>query len=243
MVKGEKDPVYSSLRARYNRLTCPVNADAQQNLDYLRSFTISEFEEMAGTPIQYALSKENNLYGKVQLNGSDIIISITSEAKIQLIKNKVITEESIISHIKEVKQKGIFAKSKPGLYVVLTARNGHAPFWLMTYFDPTMTDFDVFDISITELLDIWEQKGIKTAMETFMQSTLGLNRKEKKKKSKHNNTNKEDIFSDLDYTMTEEDYKALDEALKSGKFKTIKILNFDESNLDDEKKNKRCDDV
>ena len=58
MVKGAKDPVYSALQSRYDKLTSPVNADKTRSLDYLRSFTISEFEEIVGTPIQYCLSKK-----------------------------------------------------------------------------------------------------------------------------------------------------------------------------------------
>ena len=39
--------------------------------------------------INYALSKDGNLYGKVELNGKNIIISISNDAKSQLVKNKI----------------------------------------------------------------------------------------------------------------------------------------------------------
>lgn len=186
MVKGYKDPVYAALQARYDRLTSPVNAEVKQNLDYLRSFTIAEFEEIVGCPINYCLSKDNNLYGKVLLNGKEIAISITGAAKYQLAKSKIITDESLLSSIKPVKY-SVASKSKPGLFVVLTARNGHSPFWMMTYYDPTVTDIDMSNVPASELVDIWEKKGIDAAIQAYEGGLLlnyGKKEKKTKKKSK-----------------------------------------------------------
>lgn len=166
MVKGDKDPVYSALQARYNKLTSPVNANISQSLDYLRSFTIAEFEEIVGGNINYCLSKENKLYGKVQLNGKDIIISITGAAKQQLAKDKIISDDTLLAGIDDAKY-SIVSKSKPGLFIVLAARNGHAPFWLMTYHDPTVTDIDLSSIPVNELIDIWEKEGIDAAIKAY----------------------------------------------------------------------------
>ena len=184
MVKGYKDPVYAALQARYDRLTSPVNAETKQSLDYLRSFTIAEFEEIVGGPISYCLSKDNNIYGKAMLNGKEIAISITGAAKHQLAKSKIITDESLLANIKPVKY-NVVAKSKPGLYVVLTARNGHSPFWLMTYYDPTVTDIDMSNVPASELVDIWEKKGIDAAIQAYEEGlVLSSGKKQEKTKKK-----------------------------------------------------------
>lgn len=189
MVKGYKDPVYSALQARYDRLASPVNAEVKQSLDYLRSFTVAEFEEIIGGPINYCLSKNNNLYGKAMLNGKEIAISITGAAKHQLAKSKIITDESLLDSIKPVKY-NITPKSKPGLFVVLTARNGHKPFWMMTYYDPTVTDIDVSNIPVSELVDIWEEKGIDAAILAYEEGlALSPGKKQKKNKGKEQGYN------------------------------------------------------
>lgn len=142
MVKGCKDPVYTALQARYDKLTSPINVEKEQKINYLRSFTLTEFEEIIDSQIKYAVSKEGNLYGKISLNGKDVIISIANEAKIQLVKNKIITDDILIASVKPIPCT-ISTKPKPGLYVVLTVRNGKTPFWMMTYYDPTLKDINL----------------------------------------------------------------------------------------------------
>lgn len=171
MVKGYKDPVYAALQARYDKLTSPVNAEVEQKFDYLRSFTLAEFEEIVDSQINYALSKEGNMYGKVVLNGKDIIISISNEAKSQLVKNKIITDKALVASVKPTKS-AIPVNSKPGLYVVLTAKNGKVPFWMMTYYDPTVTDIDLSEVPVAELVNIWEKNGIDAAIQAYENGNL-----------------------------------------------------------------------
>ena len=196
MVKGEKDPVYSALQARYNRLTSPLNAEVNQNLDYLRSFTISEFEEIVGSPIQYCLSKDKNLYGKSLLDGKEIIISITGAAKHELAKSKIITDETLLAGVKSV-DFNVESKSTPGLYVILTAKNGGSPFWLMTYYDPTVTEISLSSIPATELIDIWEKNGIDSAIQAFEKGTVVEPEKKQNKVKKKTNAKKSSSSIDI----------------------------------------------
>ena len=195
MVKGYKDPVYLSLQARYNKLTSPVYAEKKQGLDYLRSFTIAEFEEIMGSPINYCLSKDNNIYGMAMLNEKEIIISITGAAKHHLAKSKIITDENLLASIKPVKY-SVPTKSKPGLFIVLTARNGHTPFWMMTYYDPTVTDIDLSNVPASELVDIWEKKGIDAAIQAYEKGLELCSDKKQKKTQKRGKTSK--MTSDID---------------------------------------------
>ena len=171
MVKGYKDPVYVALQARYDKLTSPINPEIEQKFDYLRSFTLAEFEEIVDGQIKYALSKEGNLYGKVVLNGKDIIISLSGEAKLELVNSNIITDEKLINSVKPINT-SYPVNSKPGLFVVLTAKNGSVPFWMMTYYDPTITDMDLSEIPITELIDIWENNGIDEAIKAYENGLL-----------------------------------------------------------------------
>lgn len=199
MVKGEKDPVYMSLQSRYDKLTSPIYANKKHGLDYLRSFPIAEFEEIIGSPINYCLSKDNNIYGKAELNDTEIIISITGPAKLQLAESKIITDKTLLATIKPFKHRES-GKSKPGLYVVLTAKDGHTPFWMMTYYDPTVTDIDLSDVPATELIDIWEQEGIDSAIKAFEDGISPLMKKRTKQ------TNRKSTGGDIP-TLSLEDLK------------------------------------
>lgn len=227
MVKGYKDPVYAALQARYDKLTSPINSDNEQYFDYLRSFTLAEFEEIVDSQINYALSKEGNLYGKVVLNGKDVIISISNEAKIELVKNKIITDEIMIGSVKPTKNP-VQTNSKPGLYVVLTAKNGKSPFWMMTYYDPTVTDIDLSEIPITELVNIWEKNGIDAAIEAYENGILnkGVNKlktpkssKDKQPKSNKDGISNVDGIDFVDFL----DLAAIEEEIKFGNFTEVKL--------------------
>lgn len=244
MVKGKKDPMYSALQTRYNKLTSPVNAEMEQKFDYLRSFTLAEFEEIVDNPINYSLSKEDNLYGKVTLNEKDIIISITDEAKVQLVKNKIVTDEALVASVKPTKS-AIPVNSKPGLYVVLTAKNGKVPFWMMTYYDPTVTDIDLSEVPVAELINIWEKNGIDAAIEAYENGILlkgeGANKAAKGAEGKGKKKTQKGVsfpsmdelvsFDDVDF-IDAADIAAVEEEIRSGNFTEVKLsfsLN-DESN-------------
>lgn len=238
MVKGYKDPVYAALQARYDKLTSPVNAEVEQKFDYLRSFTLAEFEEIVDGQINYALSKEGNLYGKVALNGKDIIISISNFAKSQLVKNKIVTDETLVASVKPTKS-AIPVNSKPGLYVVLTAKNGKVPFWMMTYYDPTVTEFDLSEVPVSELVNIWEKNGIDAAIEAYESGILlngeGANKATKDAKGKGKKKTKKPqkgvLLSSMDKSVSSDDVDIIDvadiaaveEEIKSGKFTEVKL--------------------
>lgn len=190
MVKSAKDPVYMALQARYDKLTSPIYAESEQKYDYLRSFTLAEFEEIVGSPINYVLSKEGNLYGKASLDSKDVVISITNAAKVQLVNNKIITNDELVASVKPniFSQKAIPTNSEPGLYVILTAKNGKVPFWMMTYYDPTVSDIDLSGVPVAELVNIWEHDGIDAAIEAYENGILFKeeNTPEAKRSSKGN---------------------------------------------------------
>ena len=251
MVKGYKDPVYAALQARYDKLTSPINAEVEQTFDYLRSFTLAEFEEIVDSPINYAISKEGNLYGKVALNGNDIIISLSNEAKAELIKSKIITDATLIANVKPVKS-SIPVNSKPGLYVVLTAKNGKVPFWMMTYYDPTVTDIELSEVPVAELVNIWEHNGIDAAIEDYENGILHKGNvtseanNEISVANKNAKTKKGKPILSIDNLVTSEDINCIDvseiaaieEEIKSGNLSNV-IYSFsskeqsDDSTLDE----------
>jgi len=171
MVKGSKDSVYTALQNRYNNLTSPINGENSNGFDYLRAFTLSEFEEIMDGKISYSLSKTGIVYGHISIERKDCPIFLTNEAKYQLVKNGTITDAELTKTIKKVKG---FQRngSKPDLYVVLTTKNKQAPFWMMTYYDPTFSELELSDIPVSKLLDIWETEGINAAMKAYEESLL-----------------------------------------------------------------------
>lgn len=180
MVKGAKDPVYAALQARYDNLTSPVNAEPKESYDYLRAFTIAEFEQMVGGPINYTLSKSGNLVGKTHLGGKDIVISIMQDAKRELVKAQIVTQDDLVAGVKPTNT--AVANSKElSVYVVLTARNGKAPFWLMTCNNPTASAIDLSLTPVSELISLWEKKGIEAAMDAYEH---GVKTEENPKKTK-----------------------------------------------------------
>lgn len=235
MVKGYKDSVYASLQARYDKLTSPVNAEVELKYDYLRSFTLAEFEEIVGSQINYTLSKEGNLYGRVPLNGKNIIISISNDAKAQLVKNKIITDEILVASVKPVKT-SVPVNSKPGLYVVLTAKNGKVPFWMMTYYDPTVTDIELSEVSGAELINIWEKNGIDAAIEAYENGILFNERNVSQKSQRGKSGKKNAKLKDKTSKATEEstflgDFDVIDAADIAAIEAEIKAGNFTESEL------------
>ncbi len=229
MVKGSKDPVYVALQRRYDRLTSPIDLEKEKQLDYLRSFTIAEFEEIIGSPLKYDISKQGTLYGKVSLEGNDIIISISDAAKHMLIENNIITDERLKSSVTKPFN-AVIASSKPGLYVVLTVRKGKKPFWMMTYYDPTVTGVDVGGISVSKLVDIWDKDGIEAAMKELDTAILhegannGKNSKAQKgykhKPSQISVPKRNDksiiIPGDLSDSVNPEDIKKIQQEIESG---------------------------
>lgn len=233
MVKGSKDPVYVSLQKRYDKLTSPIDLENDKSLDYLRSFTIAEFEEIIGGPLYYDISKERNLYGKAILEGQAIIISISSAAKYKLVENKIITDERLTGSIPKT-YNPVITNSKPGLYVVLTVRQGKEPFWMMTYYDPTVTDVDVEGISVSNLVDIWEKDGIEAAMDALDSAILqdGMDKSGNQNKSKKVTKRKlsnDSFFSDNSKVVIDEindgvspdSIKAIQEEIESGNSSAI----------------------
>ena len=157
------------------------------------------------------------------------IISISNDAKSQLVKNKIVTDETLVASVKPTKS-AIPVNSKPGLYVVLTAKNGRVPFWMMTYYDPTVTDIDLSEVPVTELVNIWEKNGIETAIEAYENGIQlkgeGANKaaKDAKGKKKTKKPQKgvflpsmsESVSLDVDY-IDVADIAAVEEEIRSGK--------------------------
>jgi hypothetical protein len=120
---------------------------------------------------------------------------------------KILTDDKLLNSIKSVKY-NVEAKSKPGLYVVLTAKNGHTPFWLMTYYDPTVTDIDLSKIPPMELIDIWEKEGVDAAIRAYEDGVeLDSDKKQKKERKKHNakKKNSHTDLIDVDDVLTIDD--------------------------------------
>lgn len=169
MVKGKNDAVYKSLQSRFDHLTSPVYSNVEAGTDYLRFFTIEEFEDIIGGKIKYLLSKQGTLFGKVTVGDNSIFISITNQAKRELISKKIITDDLIVASVNalEVKEPE-FSGSE--LYVALASKNKEIPFWQIIYSNQSLYDIQLGDLSTSQILDIWETDGVDAAIKAYEES-------------------------------------------------------------------------
>ena len=118
--------------------------------------------------------------------------------------------------------------------MVLTAKNGKVPFWMMTYYDPTVTDFDSSDVPVSELVNIWEKKGIDAAIEAYEDGILlkgiekvkaekGMAKSEKKgassKRKTDSNIAKSVDFEETEFDIIGEDLVAAEEEIRLSNIK------------------------
>ena len=90
-----------------------------------------------------------------------------------------ISDECLLANIKSGDDI-IVPMSEPGLFVVLVTRNKRNPFWMMTYCDPTTTVLELSNISVSELIDIWENKSIDSAIKAYENSLVTDSAKQNK---------------------------------------------------------------
>lgn len=149
MVKGEKDPVYSALRARYNNLASPWNYDGNKKLEYLYSFPVWRFEKMMGSKIYYSFDGNNFRYAE---------FFVEKEGAGENVSMRVVLSQ----RVKEQLSKW----DADGLYVVLVSEGGRAPFWMMTIGNP-LGHQNLDNEYVSSLLDIWQKEGIEAAIKEY----------------------------------------------------------------------------
>lgn len=91
MVKGEEDPVYTRLHAKFVKLT---NKDVlaektnSKGVTYLETASIAEFEKKNSTKIIFAISEKGHHYAYFMLNEKKILVSVNKSLTIEEEQNK-----------------------------------------------------------------------------------------------------------------------------------------------------------
>lgn len=91
MVKGEGDPVYTKLHAKFSKLT-NKNVIAEKTnskgVTYLETTSLLEFEKKNSTPIIFEISDKGHHYAYYMLNDKKILVSINKSLTIEEEQNK-----------------------------------------------------------------------------------------------------------------------------------------------------------
>lgn len=162
MVRGENNPAYRKLQARYDSLQELVfvdnETDKSQSYVYVQPYTLIDFQELFSTQITLAVTREKKLVGKCVIDNREKILAISKSTQKLLCPNldNLNDGDSVIS------------EELAKCYVTLCRHKGKN-FWLITKFEPKRSrclSIQNLRIAPEEILDYWEKYGIeKTAEE------------------------------------------------------------------------------
>ena len=160
MVKGEKDKVYIKYASKFATLTKKKQHQSTQGLYYLATYRVDDFEKLFNTKLRV----ENNggrLRVKLCLNSVENTARLTTAAR------------KDISHALQV----------PGSLLISLCRDSSL-FWLIHKREPEIKPERVLTLSIKQILEIWEAKGLAAAMKEDDRARRKAEKKAQKIKEK-----------------------------------------------------------
>ena len=165
MVRGANNPGYQKLQARYDALQQVVFVGTEEERGkakkfmFVQPYTMEEFKEYFHTEVRLEVSKNNKLIGKCNIAGMDKVLAISVKTQVKLYpKFKELEPGSLIE-----------SKKLDKCFVVLCRAKGKN-YWMITINQPErnkVLSVQNVHVSPSELLDIWEKEGIKSAAEVL----------------------------------------------------------------------------
>lgn len=162
MVRGENNPAYRKLQARYDAMQELVfvdnETDKSKSYIYVQPYTIVDFQDLFNTAITLVVTREKKLIGKCVIDNKEKILAISKSTQKLLCPNidNLNVDDIVIS------------EGLAECYVTLCRHKGKN-FWLITKFEPKRSrclSIQNLKIAPEEILDYWENYGIeKTAEE------------------------------------------------------------------------------
>lgn len=165
MVRGENNPAYRKLQARYDALQELVfvdnETDKSKSYVYVQPYTVADFQELFGTQITLAVTRDKKLVGKCVIDKRETTLAISKS-----------TQKSLCSNLDNLNAGDlVISEGLAECYVTLCRHKGKN-FWLITKFEPKRSrclSIQNLKIAPEEILDYWEKYGIEqTADELAM---------------------------------------------------------------------------
>ena len=165
MVRGENNPAYRKLQARYDALQELVfvdnETDKSKSYVYVQPYTLADFQELFSTTITLAVTREKKLVGKCVIDKRETTLAISKS-----------TQKSLCSNLDNLNAGDlVISEGLAECYVTLCRHKGKN-FWLITKFEPKRSrclSIQNLKIAPEEILDYWEKYGIEqTADELAM---------------------------------------------------------------------------
>lgn len=159
MVKGDNNPAYKKLAARYDALQeltfIDTDTDNTQSYVYVQPYMLTDFQSLFHTTISLEISKRGKLVGKCQLYGRDKVIAVSKSTQKALCPD--LTDESV--------EKAMKSKEFKNCYVTLCRSKGKN-FWLISksvLHRSHCLSIQNLKVNPDELLSLWEKYGYEDA--------------------------------------------------------------------------------
>lgn len=161
MVRGENNPAYRKLQARYDALQelvfVDIETDKSESYVYVQPYTLADFQELFKTQITLAVTREKKLVGKCVIDNREKTLAISKSTQKTLCPNfdNLNAGDEVISD-------GLVE-----CYVTLCRHKGKN-FWLITKFEPKRSrclSIQNLKIAPEEILNYWERYGIDETVE------------------------------------------------------------------------------
>lgn len=162
MVRGENNPAYRKLQARYDSLQELVfvdnETDKSKSYVYVQPYTLVDFQELFSTQITLAVTREKKLVGKCVIDNREKTLAISKS-----------TQKSLCPNLDNLNDGDLVISEELAKCYVTLCRHKGKNFWLITKFEPKRSrclSIQNLRIAPEEILDYWEKYGIeKTAEE------------------------------------------------------------------------------
>jgi RNA-directed DNA polymerase len=168
MIRGENNPAYQKLQARYNALQQLVfvdnETDKSKSYVYVQPYSMADFQELFGTKVTLAVTREGKLVGKCEINGMDKTLAISKS-----------TQKSLCPNLENLCKGDCFSSDELSKCFVTLCRNKGKNFWLITKFEPKRShclSIQNLKVSPDDMLALWEREGLQGAVDEltlFMQ--------------------------------------------------------------------------
>lgn len=163
MIRGENNPAYQKLQARYNALQQLVfvdnETDKSKSYVYVQTYTMADFQKLFGTKVTLAVTREGKLVGKCEINGMDKTLAISKS-----------TQKSLFLNLENLCKEDYFSSDDLSKCFVTLCRNKGKNFWLITKFEPKRShclSIQNLKVSPGDMLALWEREGLQGAIETL----------------------------------------------------------------------------